>query len=374
MDNTIKILEVMGEGIAHGGEEAFINNLVLNINMDGLTIDWLTPYKCYNTLYENNLKKMGGKVYELGLSYTPGKNRWHLTKPLNDFFAEHQYDVVHIHSGSISALALISGAAYRHGVKKIIVHSHLGSNGSMKSKLIRTAYSPYLQKFPTTYLACSREAAEAKFAKKILDSKVQLINNGIDLSKYRQNDEIRENIRKDLGIPQDSRVIGHVGRFSPEKNHQHILRCFEQVLQKESNSYLMLLGDGELHDDIKQMAKDMSIEDHVRFVGYVDNVSDYYKAMDLFILPSFYEGFSIALIEAQATGLPCFISDQMDAKSAIYPNVYKLSIGEGSETVWANTICEHLFDESIHDQTLLTQKGFDIKETARQIRAIYMEK
>lgn len=372
MEN-MRILEVMGEGIAHGGEEAFINNLILNMNMEGLTIDWLTPYTCYNSLYENNLKSKGGKVFELGLSYTPGKNRWHLTEPLNNFFAEHHYDVVHIHSGSISALALISGAAYKHGVKKIIVHSHLGSNGSLKSRLIRTMYSPSLQKYPTVYLACSREAAEAKFSKKIVNSKVQLINNGIDLSMYKQNDEIREKIRKALGIPQNSRVIGHVGRFSPEKNHQHILRCFEKTLQKEPNCRLMLLGDGELHEAIKQMAKDMSIEDKVCFVGYVDNVSDYYKAMDLFILPSFYEGFSIALIEAQATGLPCFISDQMDAKSAIYPNVYKLSIGEGSETVWADSICEHLYDEPIKDQALLTQKGFDVKETARQIRAIYMK-
>ena len=132
--STKKILEVMGEGIAHGGEEAFINNLVTHIDMEGLEIDWLTPYKCYNTLYENNLKSKGGNVYEMGLTYTPGKNRWHLAKPMNEFFRKHHYDVVHIHSGSISALSLISQAAFKNGVKKIIVHSHLASNGSLKSK------------------------------------------------------------------------------------------------------------------------------------------------------------------------------------------------------------------------------------------------
>ncbi len=373
MEN-LRILEVMGEGIAHGGEEAFINNLITHIDMEGLTIDWLTPYKCYNTVFESNLNNIGGKVYELGLSYSPGKNRWHLTKPLNQFFAEHQYDVVHIHSGSTSAMTIIAGAAHRHGVKKIIVHSHTGGNNSFKSKAVKAAYSPYMHMYPTDYMACSVNAAEAKFPKSVNETKTKIINNGIELARYCYNPDTRKKIRTEMNIPYDSYVVGHVGRFSPEKNHKFILQCFARVLKRNSNCYLLLVGDGELQEEIKQMAADLSVEEKVRFAGYVSNVPEYYSAMNVFVLPSFFEGFAIAAVEAQATGIPCVLSDRISNETVINKNVLMLPIEEGSSDKWAEVICEHLEDEPIIDQSLLLKRGFDINETVRQIREIYLRK
>lgn len=368
----MKILEVMGEGIAHGGEEAFINNLVTHIDMEGLTIDWLTPYKCYNTVFENNLKNKGGNVYEMGLSYTPGKNRWHLTKPMNQFFTEHHYDVVHIHSGSTSALAIIAGAAHKHGVKKIIVHSHTGGNNSLKSKLVRSAYSPYIIKYPTDYMACSMNAAEAKFPPVISKSRTKIINNGIELAQYRFDIEKRNRIREALDIPSDSYVIGHAGRFSPEKNHRLIIQCFEKVLKRNNNCYLLLIGDGELHEEMKQMANDLAVGEKIRFAGYVTNIADYYSAMNLFVLPSFFEGFAIAAVEAQAAGIPCVLSDRISRETVINNNVFMLPIEEVYYDTWAETICNHLDDEPVIDQSLLLKRGFDIQETVRQIREVYL--
>ncbi len=369
-----RVLEVMGEGIAHGGEEAFINNLITFIDKDGLTIDWLTPYQCKNAFYENNMKSKGGSIYELGMTYTPGKNRWHLVKPINQFFDKHHYDVVHIHSGSISALSIISQAAYKHGVKRIIVHSHLASNGSIKSKAIRLAYSPFLYKYPTDYMACSIDAANAKFSKLIQKKKkVEIINNGIELGKYIINHETREKIREKMEIPTDSRVIGHVGRFSQEKNHELIIKSFSKIYRANENVYLLLVGDGEMQSAIKQMAKDLRIDNRIRFAGYVNNIQDYYKAMDIFVLPSFYEGFAIAAVEAQAAGLPCVFSDRLDVKTTINKNVITLPVSENDYNLWAETICEHLYDEPICDQSLLIEQGFDIGETARQIRKVYMD-
>lgn len=370
-----KVLEVMGEGIVHGGEEAFINNLITFIDMDGLTIDWLTPYKCENAFYANNLRSKGGTIYEMGLSYTPGKNRWHLIKPINKFFDEHHYDVVHIHSGSISALSIVAQAAYKHGVKQIIVHSHLASNGSIKSKAIRLVYSPYLYKYPTNYMACSIDAANAKFSSLIQKKKkIMIINNGIELAKYKLDSTIRRKIREEVGIPIDSRVIGHVGRFSPEKNHEFLINSFSNIYKTNENAYLLLVGDGELHNSIKQMAKDMQIDNRICFAGYVNNIQDYYKAMDLFVLPSLYEGFAIAAVEAQATGLPCVFSDRLDAKTTINKNVFTLPVSENDYTLWAEVISKHLYDEPLCDQSLMLNQGFDIGETANQIRRIYMEK
>ena len=369
-----KILEVMGEGIAHGGEEAFINNLISHIDMEGFEIDWLTPYQCKNSFYKNNMKSKGGSIYEFGMTYTPGKNRRHLIKPINQFFDDHHYDVVHIHSGSISALSIISQAAYKHGVKRIIVHSHLASNGSIKSKAIRLAYSPFLYKYPTDYMACSIDAANAKYSYLIQKKKkVDIINNGIELGKYKINKETRKKIREELEIPTNSRVIGHVGRFSQEKNHELIIKCFSEIYRANEKIFLLLVGDGEMQNAIKQMAKDLQIENRIRFAGYVNNIQDYYQAMDIFVLPSFYEGFAIAAIEAQAAGLPCLFSDRLDVKTTINKNVITLPVSENDYNLWAKMICTHIYDEPLCDQSLLIEQGFDIGETAKRIRKVYME-
>ena len=368
-----RILEVMGEGISHGGEEAFISNLISNIDTEGLVIDWLTPYSCNNMYYADVLKSRGGTIYELGLSYTPGKNRNNLIRPLNRFFSQHKYDVVHIHSGSTSALALIAQAACRGGIKNIIVHSHTAGRKSFKSGLIKKVFSPMLKRYPTRYLACSNDAAKSKFPDSVLNGKVVLINNGIDLGKYKPDAEISGKIRKSVEIPSGSRVIGHVGRFSEEKNHRFILESFKKVLEKETDCYLMLVGDGSLLADIKQTARELDIDNRVRFTGYVNNAYDYYKAMDLFVMPSLFEGFPIAALEAQAAGVPCIISDRIDKSTAVNPNVYMLSIEKGNEKVWAETICKHINDKPINDQTLLTENGFDIKDTCSQVRALYLE-
>ncbi len=368
-----KILQVMGEGIMHGGEEAFINNLISNIDMEGLSIDWLTPYICNNEFYRNTVISRGGSLYEMKMSYTPGKNRWHLIKPMDLFFAEHHYDVVHIHSGSTSALALISRSAYRHGTKKIIVHSHTAGNNSLKSKTIKTVFNPFLLKYPTDYMACTMSAAEAKFPKSIIRTKMRIISNGIELAKYHFSTEAKKKIREEMDIPYDSYVIGHTGRFSPEKNHHMILQCYERVLKRNNKCYLLLIGDGILFDEIKQMAKTMSIDDKVRFAGYVQNISDYYSAMNLFVLPSLFEGFAIAAVEAQATGIPCILSDRISRETIINKNVFMLPIGEENYNKWAEAICNHLDDEPIVDQGLLIKQGFDIEDTVQKIREVYME-
>ena len=369
----IRVLEMMGEGIAHGGEEAFISNILTNMDMEGLEIDWLTPYQCKNQFYREQLGKKGGRVFEFGLSYVPGKSRRHIIAPLNTFFSEHHYDVVHIHSGSISVLSYASQIASKHGIKKIIVHSHLGGKKSVKSAIVKAAFSPLMVRYPTIYMACSMEAANMKFPPQIVNNQLILINNGINLEKYIYDPETNERIRTELNIPEDARVIGHVGRFNPEKNHQYIIKCFKKVLEKERNCYLLFVGDGELLEDIKQKTRELSIEDNVRFAGYVNNISDYYKAMNLFVFPSLYEGFPISALEAQATGIPCIISDKIDKDTAVCPNVYSLPIENSDVEKWVDTICEHLYEAPLEQQALLKSKGFDIKDTANQIRKIYME-
>ena len=369
-----KVLEVMGEGISHGGEEAFIANLINNIDMTGLSIDWLTPYKCNNSFYAECLEKKGGNVYEMGLTYTPGKNRWHLIRPFNKYFKEHKYDVVHIHSGSISALSLIAYTAYTNDVKSIILHSHSEGGYSIKSKLIKKVFSPIMKRCSTNFLACSMEAAITKFPISIVNNdKVIIVNNGINLENYKPNLEVRNKIRNELRIPDESRVIGHVGRFSPEKNHRLILETFKEVLKTNKDVVLLLVGDGSLYEEIVHLSKELSLFDKVRFTGYVNNVHEYYKAMDLFVFPSIFEGFGIAALEAQATGLPCIIADCINKRIKVNPNVYSLPIGNNMSQEWASCICEHINDHPIDNQEHLRKIGYDIKDTAYQIRKIYFE-
>ena len=366
-----RILEIMGEGISHGGEEAFIANLLDSMDPDGLTVDWLTPYRCNNRQYAQILEEKGGKVYELGLSYTPGKSRWHVIAPLDRFFREHAYDAVHIHSGSTSILAIVSWLAHGYGIKRIIVHSHTAGNHGFKSKLIKIAFSPVLKSCPTDYLACSMDAAVTKYPAAAVKNHLTVINNGINLDKYRADTETRQRIRQEMNIPSDARVIGHVGRFSREKNHAFLLDVFARLLKKRGDCFLLLVGDGELMQAVREKAESLGIAERVRFAGFVNNVADYYQAMDLFALSSLYEGFPIALVEAQAAGLPCVYADQVTADASIGQNVCRLPLNDTD--AWVSAIEDHLADGRSDNRQKLLEKGFDIRDTARRLKALYLK-
>jgi glycosyltransferase involved in cell wall biosynthesis len=367
----MRVIEITGEPILHGGQEKFLENLLRNIDYSDLSIDVLTPYQCENDLFRNLVQTNGGDVYELKMAFRPGRSRRFLLRPIMQFLKDRDYDVVHVHSGSVSVLAYVSLAAKRAGVKKIIVHSHSTGYPSIKHNLIRFLFGFILSGCATDYLACSREAGLTKFPKKIVDNQLVVVNNGIDIDSFKFSPEKRRILREKYNIGDDSFVLGHVGRFSKEKNHSFLIELFSEIHRMVSNSVLLLVGDGELIQNIREQVRDLNLENVVIFTGNVDNVQEYYQAMDVFLLPSLYEGLSYVTIEAQATGIPCIISTGVPGVVVMGENVKRISLDNSAK--WIDEVLTCQGAKHVENAQTLREAGYDVADTANHIREIYLD-
>ena len=364
-----RILEVLCEPFSNGGQEAFIMNVYSHIN-PSLDIDFFTPYYADNSFYIDKIVKKNNKVFTGNLDFKPGGNRLNIVKPLCHILKQGNYDVVHIHSGSIFALAVSSFAAKICKVKRIIVHSHAtGTAGGLKHKLIKALSVPIFFFCPTDFFACSKAAGKWKYPKSIANRKLQIIKNGIDLDLFRIDDSKRSEYRKRFNFSDKDLVIGHVGRFAEEKNHVFIIDIFKELHKKDNKYKLLLVGDGELKESIQARVAKAGLTDSVIFTGSVNNVQDYMQAMDLFILPSLFEGLGIVGIEAQACGLPCIFSTGVPDEAKLTDNVEFVSLEDKDE--WINTI-ERMISLPKSDNTeQIRAAGYDIKETAKKLEGIY---
>jgi glycosyltransferase involved in cell wall biosynthesis len=365
-----KVLELTGEPIGTGGQEMFVVNVIRHIRHEGIVIDWLTPYYIDNKNYENDVVKFGGHAFCLNLPFNPGKSRRNIIAPFNRFLKQHHYDVVHIHSGSISVLVLGSIVARMNGVKKVIVHSHCaGTKKDVKYRILRLFADPLMKFFPTDYCACSELAGEWKFPRFIVNKKMRIMKNGVDLKLFSPSKETRENIRKRYNVEDSTLLLGHVGRFSEQKNQEFAIRILAEIVKRGVSCKLMFIGEGENFEEVIKLVRDLSLQNYVIFVGTVNNVCDYMQAMDVFILPSRWEGLPIVGIEAQAAGLPVFVSDKVTTEMKLVDNVTYLPISD--ETVWATAILSMKLDR-LNNGTLIKNAGYDIDDTANAVREIYM--
>lgn len=364
----MKVLEAFGEPIADGGQEAFVFGVMEKMDMNGMTIDCLTAYDCRSEKYKGLVESLGGRVYALNLSFAPGKSRLNIRKPFREFLKEHYYDIVHIHSGSISVLAIMSSEADKAGVKKVIVHSHAaGDKDNLKHKVLRRAGSIMMCHHVNTYCACSEEAAEWKFESKYARN-AHIIMNGIDTKRFTFNPEKRAFMRHSNGLDKKF-VIGHVGRFTKEKNHEFLINVFKKVVSSEPAARLLLVGTGAEIDGIKAKVRNEALDDFVIFTGSINNVEDYLQAMDVFVLPSFFEGLGIAAIEAQCCGLPVIASDTVPKTTAVTEKMIYLSLQAGIGE-WSNRILS--YREVERTSSTKNLEFIDIKKTAEQVRKLYL--
>lgn len=370
----MRVLEAFGEPIADGGQESFVFGVIDKIDMTDLQIDCLTAYDCRSEKYRSLVEKQGGEVYTLDLPFTPGKSRQNIRKPFREFLKSHHYDIVHIHSGSISVLAIMSEVADKAGVKKVIVHSHAtGFSDSLKHRAIRYVGSIFMRKHVDYYLACSIKAAQWKFEPEFVNQAL-IVRNGVDIEKFVFNQEKRMEWRNNLRFAPDHYVIGHVGRFTREKNHAFIIQLFEKLHSKSENAMLLLVGDGELKSEIEELAQKKDLTDWIVFAGSVSNVSDYLQAMDAFILPSLYEGLPVSAIEAQAAGLPIVVSETVTKEIDVTGNVCFLPIKDID--AWVDELYRRTFSRTANRNNTDTiskikKSGFSIEQAANELRQIY---
>lgn len=366
----IKVLEITGEPIGTGGQEMFIINVVRHINLTGFEIDWLTPYYCENELYRHDIIEKGGKIYSLNLPFNPGKSRTNIVIPLYKFLKTHQYDVVHIHSGSLSALALCSFVSRITRVKKIIVHSHsTGFKKSARYHLLKFFFYPLIRFMPTCFCACSQIAGKWKYPRSISDRKLIILKNGIDLDAFSPNIAKRNLIRSKYNLSESTILIGHVGRFSLVKNHVFLVDMMDYIRRKSYNCKIVLVGDGELFEEIKRMVNQRLLDDYFIFVGTTSNINDYMQAMDVFVLPSKWEGLPIVMIEAQGAGLPVLVSDRVSPDAKLVEDVKYLPIDDVE--IWVKEIM-NIRRHKCYNRVIIEKAGYDINDTAEEIRNLYI--
>lgn len=372
-DNSIiKVLQVNAGTKGYGGVSAIVFNIYKNIDKEKVQFDFLSPNKTTYGIHRKDIEKMGGNIYELNIDKNKIINKVLLSRRLNECLRKNKYDIIHINSGSFFFNLQVAMIAKKNRIKRIIVHSHNTLNEKNKIKnLIVKIFKPVLNYYATDFMACSKKAATAMFTKKVATQKTIIIKNGINIDKFKFNEIIREKIRKELNIEDNFVVIGHVGRFVPQKNHDFLIDCFNEIYKLNKNTVLLLIGEGELEEKIKEKVSKLNLHNNVKFLGLRKNVNEIMQAMDVFVLPSLYEGLPIVGIEAQAAGLKCVMSDTITSEVDITNNVQFLNLEADSLSKWSKEILKYSnFDRKEIYKDIITS-GYDIKSTADMVLKIY---
>lgn len=326
MNTEIRILHICA--LNPGGIETFVMNCYRELRKKDIVFDFINYFDRDKVqFHEEEVIKYGSKIYKTGsMNYkNPLIRHIHKCKSLYKFLKFNKYDTIHIHASDSISLedAIIAKLA---GVKKIIVHAHnTNINKSDKLYIIKKMFHNCVKRYwayaATDYFACSEVAAEWLFSKELIESKsIKIINNAINPLEYKFNDEIRKNIRKKLNI-EDKFVIGHIGRFTYQKNHEFLIEIFSELIKVVPNSTLLLIGSGELEEKIKNKVEEYNLSECVIFYGVSNECSVLMQAMDVFILPSHFEGLPLVGIEAQASGLKVISSNNVSKQMKITDNV-----------------------------------------------------
>lgn len=369
----IKILYFM-DGIGNaGGIQEIVINWVKNFQADKFQIDILSYDTGKKDNYTERFEKLGGKVYIIP-TYTRRGDFFKSLKETKKFFDEHnEYQIIHAHASSKAYFVLKE--AKKHGIQFRILHSHVTQfvNRSFKSLLIGNILKPFAIGVSTHYYACSHEAGNFLFGKQIMNKQGLFVPNGIDLEKFKRDENIRQLKKKEFNISDNAIIVGNIGRFRPQKNHRFLVDVFNEICKINKNAVLMLLGSGELFEEVKKQAEDYGISDKIMFLGYRNDVNDIAQTFDVLVMPSLFEGLPVTCVEAQALGIPCVLASTITKDAKIIPNVKYISLQEKKE-IWAQEIlnCSKKGVCS-NAHKILTEKNFDIVGSAKILENQYIE-
>ena len=359
-----RILHVLG-CLDMGGAETMVMNRYRKIDRSKLQFDFIIHSDRQSGYYEEVIEK-GGRVYVFP-PFT-GKNIFSIKKKWKNFFKEHNYyHILHSHIRSYAAIFIPIAKSY--GLKTII-HSHSTSNGNGISSFAKKIFQFPLRFQADYFLACSKDAGNWLFGKKIVNSnKFLLIKNAIDVEKFIFNEQIRNRFREQLKI-EDKYVFIHVGRFQIVKNHRFLLNVFKMIYELDSNVVLILIGDGPQRDEIMNLANELKIMDSIVLLGLKNNVNDYLNAADCFLFPSLWEGLGIVAIEAQASGLHTICNECLPREIKVTDLCEFISLDKPEE--WVKSAlnkynrCHNSFKE-------IKENGYDINETTSVLTSFYKE-
>lgn len=351
-----------------GGAETLIMNIYRNIDRSKIQFDFLVNY--FDEMYfEKEIKQLGGRIFRMKFltRVTPPVYEYQLYK----FFKEHpEYKIIHSHLETTTGIIL--NCAKRAGVPVRIAHSHNSRYTHTGSRYrIENAYKDYCKKKivpnATKLFACSEIAAKWLYDNNCTNAVT--IHNGIETEKYRFSADVRVQIRDELCLDDRTKVLGHIGRFYDQKNHTFLIDLFEVYVKSNPNSILLLAGEGELLEEIEEKVKSKGLSEKVKFLGLRGDICRILQAMDVFLLPSKFEGLPVVLVEAQAAGVPCIVADTVPPEADLGCGLMQfLSIADAEQ--WAQVINK---TNPEHKQTScqVAAAGYDVKATADWLEEFY---
>ncbi len=341
------------------GLETMLMNYYRSIDRTKVQFDFLTHRK-ERSDYDDEIEALGGRIYRAPRLYP--QNYPAYFRYMKDFFREHpEYKIVHSHIDAMSYLPLL--AAQKANVPVRIAHSHnTGIDRDFKYPL-KQYFRCRLGGVATHCLACGSEAGAFLFR----DRDFLVIPNAVDASKFRYNKMVRQQKREELGISERF-AVGHIGRMSYQKNHEFLLQVFAKLLEKRPDSILLLVGSGEKEQELKNKAADLGIASDVRFLGSRSDVHELYQAMDVFVMPSHFEGIPLVGIEAQFAGLPCLFSDGVPQEVCFGKHCQFRSLSDPMSQ-WVEDICSLMTEAERGSH--IECSPYDIKTAAVHLQRLY---
>lgn len=375
--SNFRVLQVIDEIGLNSGVSSMLMNYYRHMDHSKINFDFIV----FEDITEDDrqlLQQNHSKLYEMPKLTAYNILSFKINKELKKVLKENSgYKIIHGHVPNASFIYMKE--AKKAGIPFRIIHSHNSRGADTFIKKIRNyILHKYGLLYANRYCACSRKAATYLFGPKGLSDEVRIINNGVDIQKFKYDKSIRDTVRKELNI-EDKFVIGHVGRFCEQKNHRYLIEVFKETIEIIPNSVLILIGKGQDENEIKKKVREYGMEDSVIFAGLTDQVSQYMQAMDAFLLPSLYEGLPVVCVEAQASGLSCVVASTVTDEVRILDD-FQFADLEDSPVTWAQCL-EKIYRQDVGDverkRTRAAQAvidaGFDIVRESKKLEKYYFD-
>lgn len=364
MENGPVRVLIVSTTMDRGGAETLIMNIFRALDRTKVMFDFILHCD-HRSSYEDEIESLGGRIFRLPLFRVYNERSYR--RAFRDFFKSHpEYRIIHSHINNSASVFL--DEANKCGLHTI-VHSHCTSNGTGPRAWIRDHYRKNLYRIAEYRLACSTEAGEWLFEGK---APFKVIKNGINTSGFAFDAAERNAVRKELGVKEGTAIIGNVGRFMTQKNQSFLLDIFNEYRKIRPDSRLLLIGEGPLQGVLEAKIKSLSLEDSVIMPGVRSDMDRVYCAMDVFLLPSLYEGLPVTLVEAQCSGLPCVITDNITDEVVFSDRIIKKALTD-SPASWAQSVEKALSGGRYEGSALVRDNGFDIEKTAGELQDFYLE-
>ncbi|MDR7000602.1 glycosyltransferase EpsF [Neobacillus niacini] len=368
-----RILHIVS-AMDRGGAETLIMNIYRNLDRTKLQFDFVVHSNKIND-FEEEIIKLGGKIFKIPSLGQLGPVNY--IKDLMKIMKSNHYIAIHSHTDYQSGFPAL--AAKLSGIKKRICHSHSNNwpnGGQLSEKMSLKVLQKIIRFSATNYCSCSKEAAQFLFGNRLVDSgKVGIFKNGIDISEFTKIEaDSRNSVIRELKLPNDAKILGHVGRFSDSKNQIFVLNLLKKLLEDDERYCALLIGDGPLKEQMEAEAERLGIIKHVKFMGVRTDIPRLMKAFDVFLFPSKFEGFGIVVLEAQSAGTPCVLS-------AAVPKMTDMGLGlttfvdlKESLEVWCQKVKESINKERPNSGLIMetiSEKGYNIQSNVNEWIDLY---